>query len=208
MRSLTWQRASEGACLCAANRHQMLCITKSCVQAHPQHKRQDLGITEAMLSKVDDSDTALVFWQLEVDAEGRAKLLREMSLRVLCGKAAALGCERLWSYARITLTDNRRSMRSQRLMELMQVKMNSHMLDDKEMTSVQLELMHLMLDGNGVAELFEELERFEEEVLMSQRAREGAEPEGAGGGADGSDNDDDVSAELDEEADILDLFDE
>lgn len=176
------------------------------MQAHPQHNRRDIGITEAMLSKADDNDTALVFWQLEVDAEGRAMLLRDMALRILCGKAAALGCERLWSFARITLTDNRRSMLSQRLMELMQVKMNSHLLDDKEMTSVQLELLQQMQHDDGVAGLFEELESFEEEELALQRAHEGASQEGAGGSVD-MDDDDVNDAEPEEEANALDLFD-
>jgi hypothetical protein len=45
-------------------------------------------------------------------------------LRLLSGKAAAIGVGRLWSAVRITLTDIRRSMLIERLMQLLQSKLN------------------------------------------------------------------------------------
>ena len=49
-------------------------------------------------------------------------------MRVFSGKAAALGCERLWSAARQIFTDNRRSLRTKRIMQLLNVKLNAKLL--------------------------------------------------------------------------------
>jgi hypothetical protein len=49
---------------------------------------------------------------------------------ILCAKAAALGVERLWSAARITLTDNRKLIKTARLMQLLQLKLNMGLLED------------------------------------------------------------------------------
>jgi hypothetical protein len=192
-------------------RYQENVIFKNChlpslvvtMQVHPQHSRKALGITDAMLAKVDDNDTPQVFWQLEVAVKGQVGLLRELSLRVLCGKAAALGCERLWSYARITLTDNRRSMDSQRLMELMQIRMNSHLLDDKETNESQQQILELMQDADGVASIFEDLEAFEEEEIALKRAEAGLQE---GATIDEIVDSDAAEDDKEEEVEPLDLF--
>jgi hypothetical protein len=123
-----------------------------------------------MLKRANDADTPVVWWQLVVTPKC---LVREVALRVLCAKAAALGCERLWSFARATLTDNRRSMESRRLMELMQVKMNSHLLEDEEKESVMQELHALLHTSEGVADIYEELQAIEEEEEVAQRVQHG-----------------------------------
>lgn len=90
------------------------------LQVHPDHGRAALGISEHLLSKHGDSESPLAFYQLTCPKG----LLRTFALRIHAVKAAALGVERLWSYARSTLTPQRRSMHTHRLMQLMHVKMN------------------------------------------------------------------------------------
>jgi hypothetical protein len=53
-------------------------------------------------------------WQLRVSLDIE---IREVALRIECQTAAALGVERLWLGARQVLTDNRRSMKSARLVQ-------------------------------------------------------------------------------------------
>ena len=62
-------------------------------------------------------------------------------------------------------------MASQRLMELMQVKMNSHLLEDQQMASVTVELLDLLQTGEHVADIFEELQTIEEEEEALQPAQ-------------------------------------
>ena len=65
-------------------------------------------------------------------------------------------------------------MASQRLMELMQVKMNSHLLEDQQMpvASVTVELLDLLQTGEHVADIFEKLQTIEEEEeACSERNR-------------------------------------
>jgi hypothetical protein len=62
-------------------------------------------------------------------------------------------------------------MASQRLMELMQVKMNSHLLEDQQMASVTVKLLDLLQTGEHVADIFEELQTIEEEEEALQRAQ-------------------------------------
>ena len=62
-------------------------------------------------------------------------------------------------------------MASQRLMELMQVNMNSHLLEDQQMTSVTIELLDLLQSGEHVADIFDELQTIEEEEQALQRAQ-------------------------------------
>jgi hypothetical protein len=49
--------------------------------------------------------------------------------------AAALGIERLWSLSRTALTDNRKSMHSSRLMQLVKLKQNMHLFGDDNFLS-------------------------------------------------------------------------
>jgi hypothetical protein len=52
-------------------------------------------------------------------------------------------------------------MDSERLMELMQLKMNSHLLEDKQTSDMQQQILDLMQDADGVDSMFEELETCE-----------------------------------------------
>jgi hypothetical protein len=90
-------------------------------QVHPESGRAAIGISNKLLSEHDDNDSPLAFWQL---TRPPSCLLRAVALRVLSGKAASPGVERLWSYARAVLTDSRRSILMQRMMQLLHVKMN------------------------------------------------------------------------------------
>jgi hypothetical protein len=67
----------------------------------------------------------------------------------LTGKAAAIGVERLFSFARCTLTDNWRSMNTPRLMQLLQVKMNDHLLDGGRLSDCADEFMRVVVEGAG-----------------------------------------------------------
>ena len=75
-----------------------------------------------------DSDSLLEFWQLRAPA---TSMIRRPTLRVLSGKASAMGCERLWSSARLIFTDNRRSLATERMMQLLNLKCNASMLDSE-----------------------------------------------------------------------------
>jgi DNA mismatch repair ATPase MutS len=72
------------------------------------------------------------------------------------------------------LTDNCRSMDSKRLMALMQVKMNSHLLDDEKMESVMQELVALLQTSQDVADIYQELQDIEDEEKVTQRVQYGA----------------------------------
>jgi hypothetical protein len=52
----------------------------------------------------------------------------------LSGNAASLGVERVWSYARAVLTDNRGSILMQRMMQLLEVKMNGMLLEGEALS--------------------------------------------------------------------------
>jgi hypothetical protein len=125
-----------------------------------------LGITDDMFNTVTNSDHPLAFWQLTVPESvlNKPNLLRLVAMRVCAATAAALGCERLWSKASLTLTDNRRSMLSDRLAQLLQVKMNMHMLADINLLdSLGVQLGDVM--RNEFESIFDDILQFEEEQL-------------------------------------------
>jgi hypothetical protein len=100
----------------------------------------------------------------------KESLQREPALRILCAKAAALGVERLWSAARITLTDNRRSIKTARLMQLLQLKLNIGLLED----SALLDSMCVKLvEDNFCAfeSIFEDVVSFDEEERAAEAAQ-------------------------------------
>jgi hypothetical protein len=86
------------------------------------------------LKVVSDSERPCEFWPLRVALEIE---IREVALLVACQATATLGIEHLWSGARQTLTDNRRSMRSARL-EMLGVKL---CMSEQEFDTVYDELM-------------------------------------------------------------------
>ena len=144
----------------------------ACLQVHPEHGRAALGISDKLLRQHDDGDTPLAFWQLTCPA---SCLLRTVALRVLSGKAAALGVERLWSYARVVLTDNRRSMLTSRLMQLLQVKMNGNLLEGERLSTCAKQVAAMLDDGASFESIFDDLAQFEEEEQAERAADEGAD---------------------------------
>ena len=118
------------------------------MQVHLQHGRSKLRITDELLANHGEDDSPLTFWQVSCPA---ACLLR---------KAAALGVERLWSAARVTLTNNRRSMLTSRLMQLLKCKLNVRLLDD----TVFLDSLcvKLLEDDLEFQSIFEDMLQFEE----------------------------------------------
>jgi hypothetical protein len=128
------------------------------VQVHPEYGRAAIGISDKLSSQHNDSP--LAFWQLTCPP---SCLLRTVALTVLSGKAASLGVERVLSYARAVLTDNRRSMLMQRMMQLPQVKMNG-MLLEWEALSCCAKSTSAMIDNQASFEsIFDDLQHFEEE---------------------------------------------
>jgi hypothetical protein len=83
----------------------------------------------------------------------------------LTGKAAAIGVERLFSFARCTLTDNRRSMNTPRLMQLLQVKMNGHLLEGGRLSDYADEFMRMVEEEAGFNSIYEDLAQMEDTDL-------------------------------------------
>ena len=77
------------------------------------------------MSTMADDACPLEFFQHTVPP---TCLLRIPAMRVFNAKDAALGCERLWSVARQMFTDKRRSLRTKRIMQLLNVKLNAKLL--------------------------------------------------------------------------------
>jgi hypothetical protein len=89
-------------------------------------------------------------------------MLREVALRVLPGKASALGVERLWSGAKLTLVDNRRSLLTPRLMQLLKLKMNMGLLTDIDENLIEaLGVRRYLEDDELFDSIFEDLEAYE-----------------------------------------------
>jgi hypothetical protein len=163
-------------------------------QVHPEYGRAAIGISNKFLSEHDDNDSPLTFWQLTCPP---SCLLRTVALGVLSGKAASLGVERLWSYARAVLTDNRRSI----LMQLLQVKMNGMLLEGEALSHCA-KSMSAMIDNEASFEsIFDDLQQFEEEEQAGCAKQQGA-------GDLVSDAEGSVAPEADAEAamPIVDLF--
>jgi hypothetical protein len=107
---------------------QAYCLQQSCrlpsaaelLRVHPEHGRSKLHITDE-LAKHGCDDSPLTFWQVSCP---NSCLLRKAALRILSGKATALGVQRLWSVVRITLTINRLSILPSRQMQLLKCKLN------------------------------------------------------------------------------------
>jgi hypothetical protein len=145
-----------------------------------------------------NNDSPLAIWQLTCPP---SCLLRTAALQVLSGKAALLGVECLWSYTRAVLKDNRRSMLMQRMIQLLQVKMNGMLLEGEALSRCA-KSMSAMIDNEASFEsIFDDLQQFDEEEQAGC-----AEQQGAGdlvSSAEGS-----VAPEADADAamPIVDLF--
>jgi hypothetical protein len=115
---------------------------------------------------------------------------------VLSGKPTSLGVERLWSGARLVLTDNRRSMGSARLMQLLNAKLNMHLLEDS-MILEQLGVKDFFANEVMFEDVFEEVQALceEEEAEISAKGDEVVDLEELG---------DDISAvAIDEPVDLF-----
>jgi hypothetical protein len=146
------------------------------VQVHPDYAKAKLGITDNLLGQHDDSDSPLAFWQLTCSTKC---LLRQAALRCLTGKAAAIGVERLFSFARCTLTDNRQSINTPRLMQLLQMKMNGHFLEGGRMSDCADEFMRMVEEEAGFNSIYEDIAQMEETDLALDAMRGGDEHEAA-----------------------------
>lgn len=169
------------------------------MQVHPQHSRNKLGISDKMIAEVEDSESPLEFWQLRAPTDC---IIRRPALRIHSGKASALGVERLWSGARLIFTDNRRSLATRRVMQLLNLKCNS-----------------FLLDGHGthqdVSNLVEEIEtEFEsifEDVALAEEAEVAADmtpsivdAQNSGEMEDGIESD--AVENADDDTELVDLF--
>jgi hypothetical protein len=142
------------------------CIHSRPLQAHTNlEPAKALGINKHMLSQVSDADGPLLFWQTSCPLKKTlCKMLREVALRILPGKASALRVERLWSGAKLTLVDNRRSFLTPRLMQLLKLKMNLGLLRDSDMHLLEsLGVTQILEDDDTFNSIFQDLEKCEEE---------------------------------------------
>jgi hypothetical protein len=83
----------------------------------------------------------------------------------LTGKAAAIGVERLFSFARCKLTDSRRSMKTPRLMQLLQVKMKGHRLEGSRLSDCADEFMRMVVEKAGFHSIYKDLAQMKETDL-------------------------------------------
>jgi hypothetical protein len=81
------------------------------LEGSPTHSMRALGIKASDLSAIGDAEQPSTFWQLACNPD---VVLREAAMHLFTLLASALEVERLWSGARRTLTDTRRSMSSAR----------------------------------------------------------------------------------------------
>jgi hypothetical protein len=92
-------------------------------------------------------------------------------IRVLSGKAASLGVERLWLYARAVLTDTRCSM----MMQLVRVKMNGMLLEGKALSRCAKSMLAMIDDEASFEGIFDDLQQFEEEDQAGHAEQQGAD---------------------------------
>jgi hypothetical protein len=127
-------------------------------------------------------------------------MIRRPALRIHSGKASALCCERLWSSAKLVFTDNRRSLATERMMQLLNLKCNASLLDSESRKDAQ-ELIDDMTDFDSI---FDDIALAEEEEAAAKRSNENQEI-GATGSVQLSD-----AMEVEEEDNVgdapLDLF--
>jgi hypothetical protein len=153
--------------------------TGACLQVSPAHTRDSLGIKGAELKAFVNSEHPSFFWQLHVDP---CLLLREAAMRLFTLVASALGVKRLWSGARRTLTDTRRSMTSARLAQLLLVVMNPNLINDQALFE------RLGVEGSASLAMdfdcmYEEILLMDEEDLVAALAEQGRQNEDMGSDA-------------------------
>ena len=148
-----------------------------------------------MMKEVSDSESPLEFWQLQVPP---ACSIRKAALRILSGKPSALRCERLWSSAKLVFSENRRSLATSRMMQLLNLKCNASLLDGERVEDALDVLDQLKTDFESIFEdvaLAEEEEQAAHKQEPIKRCAEGID----------IDSEDALGAE-DEDDEPLDLF--
>jgi hypothetical protein len=170
------------------------------VQVHPTKTRsKHLGIQPDILSDVTDGDGPLPFWMNGCPLKKNLfMMLREVALRVLPGKASALGVERLWSGAKLTFVDNRRSFLTPRLMQLLKLKMNMGLLTETDAHLLEaLGIQQHLAEDELFDSIFQDLEEFEQEetwvpgVVVADRNPTNEKEDHNGEEVEDSDSDDD-----------------
>ena len=160
------------------------------MQVHPTAPLHHSGVSEELLDQYGDDDSPIAFWQLSCPPEN---LLRAIALRILPAKAAAAGVERLWSCARATFTPNRRSLRTPRLMQLLQLKTNGHMLGSDDLDQQQAALLAALNGETTFESVFDDVLAFEEEEELANMLADAQLQPNQGG--DESESGDDMDAE-------------
>jgi hypothetical protein len=121
------------------------------------------GIKASDLSAMCDAKHPSTFWQLSCSPN---VLLQDAAMRFFTLLASALGVERLWSGARRTLKDIRRSMASTWLVELLLVMMNGSLLNDA-MLEQSLVVRGSALQALEFDDMYSELLLMDEEDLVA-----------------------------------------
>jgi hypothetical protein len=148
------------------------CFEQSCkrplpaelLRVHPEHGRYKLHITDD-LAKHGGDDSPLTFWQ---DSCLNSRLLLKVVLRNWSGNAAALGVKPLWLAADITLTVNRRSTLTSRLMQLLKCKVDVGLLGE---SALRDKLCIKLLEDDLEFQSFDGLLQFEEQEQITEHAR-------------------------------------
>jgi hypothetical protein len=104
--------------------------------------------------------------------------------------------ERLFSIAHCTLTDNRRSMKMPRPMQLLQVKMNGHLLEGGCLSNCADDFMRMVEEEAGFNSIYEGLVQMEETDLAldaiggadDREAAEHSQADERSAGEDGADS--------------------
>jgi hypothetical protein len=141
------------------------------VQTNVQVPRSKLGISDAHMEEVNKNDSPIDFWQFTCPS---TLPLREAALRLFSCVASAVGVERLWSGCRLALTDTRRSLHSNRLMQLIKCKTNMSLLDDKSL----LDRLGVtaVLSNDAFVSVFDDAAAVDEEEFLEKVVGEAERP--------------------------------
>ena len=155
-----------------------------------------------MRGEVTDNESPLEFWQLRAPT---ACLIRRPALRIHSGKASALGVERLWSGAGLIFVDNRRSLATLKLMQLLNGKCNAFLLESMSTDKRYQEVaQQLVTNFSSIYEDVALAEEEEEEEAVALRYIDQQEAKAPNNGDMDSDVDELRVSEQDD--DPLDLF--
>lgn len=132
------------------------------LEVHPQHiPLGTLKISADAIKRVTDADAPLCFWQTDVPPD---LPLRNVGLRTQPGKPTGTGTERIWNYFGQVFTPGRRSMRSNRVAQLVYVKTNLHLLGND--ASLIGEGLGQLTDPSQFRSVFEEAAQLDDEDFV------------------------------------------